>query len=705
MMCSLGHLVLSKAQSFTFEQIDAQFSNPPNAFRIVHYSMNGPMNDTVLDEMARYGIGGIQTSVPYNNYLIDETGWDLTASFINQAKERDFQVWIHDERGYPSGAAGGLVVEGHPEYEVRGLVRISRMGKGKGKMVLDLPPDIKFIQARLYQTYNGEPDLSSAKEVKFSGEKLKVRGLKGEWQLSVFGEKILDKNTQAQSTVEQFGQTGHYPSLLNKAACRRFIEMTHENYAGHLKPIEAYVDVFYTGEPNLMATYWQYDGSKAEYPYVPWEKSMIDAFRTMHGYDLMPFLDALFTGNSEQAQTVRLHYYQTIAELVAENYGGQVTDWCEKNGVRSMGHPLLEEDIICHVFNYGDMIRFLREFHIKGCDLHIGRENKQHWIFWMGKYVGSAAYLDNKDTTTIMGLLDPIIGHGMSDLTPEIPILRRTANMNLLCGLNQFTSYMPFNNPDDGYEAGEYKKFNEYVGRIAMMLRGSWSEAPIAMYYPVKTFQSKYLATDKTWKIVIEEYRGLQNVVDDLAREILENGLDFNFVSDDVLLNSTVENGKLIVGNHRYLQLVMPITEVIALNVLNKIQEIKAAGIPVHWVKALPQLGGAMQEHVEVQKIAKTLIANNSPISDLQRIRNSEFSVAFETSGQNLSIARFRKENKRIYFIVNDLKEEINLRVTSQNVKSLRLYNPVDGSIKEINLPLSEKMDGYTSLMLVEEVK
>jgi hypothetical protein len=67
-------------------------------------------------------------------------------------------------------------------------------------------------------------------------------------------------------------------------------------------------------------------------------------------------------------------------------------------------------------------------------------------------------------------------------------------------------------------------------------------------------------------------------------------------------------------------------------------------------------------------------------------------------------MARFRKENKRIYYIVNDLKEEINLRVTSQNAKSLRLYNPVDGSIKEVNLPLSERMDGYTGLMFVEEV-
>ena len=108
---------------------------------------------------------------------------------------------------------------------------------------------------------------------------------------------------------------------------------------------------------------------------------MIDSFQSMHGYNLMPHLDALFAGNSEQAQTVRMHYYQTIAELVAENYGGQISAWSKENGVRSMGHPLLEEDIICHVFCYGDMLRYLREFHIRGCDFHIGREDNNHWIY------------------------------------------------------------------------------------------------------------------------------------------------------------------------------------------------------------------------------------------------------------------------------------------------------------------------------------
>lgn len=705
-ICAFG-LILSfklQAQSFSFEQIDDSFSNPPNAFRLVHYSMNGPMNEEVLNEMTRYGIGGIQTSVTYDNYLQDEAAWDLTASFIRQAKERDLQVWIHDERGYPSGAAGGLVVKGHPEYEVRGMIRVNRTGTGTGAVTLNLPSDITFIRANICKVVNGEPDFSTVQEVTISGSKIETKGLEGNWQLSAFGEKILDKDTQAQSTIEQFGQTGHYPSLLNKEACARFIEVTHQNYANHITPIDEKIDVFYTGEPNLMASYWKYDGSTADYPYIPWEKTLIDSFRAMHNYDLMPHLDALFAGSSEKAQTIRMHYYQTIAELVAENYGGQISAWCEQNGVRSMGHPLLEEDIICHVFCYGDMLRFLREFHIRGCDLHIGREENNHWIYWMGKYVGSAAYLDDKDTATIMGLLDPIIGRGMDDLTPEIPILKRTVNMNMLCGLNQFTSYMPYNSASDGYDAGEYRKFNEYVGRVTMILRGSWSEALIAMYYPIKSFQSKYLASDNHWNKVANDFRERQIVVDDLAKGILESGIDFNFVTDDVLLKSTVQRGKLKVGSHIYSQLVMPKVEMIPLDVLKKIEEINAAGIRVHWVEAVPKLGASMEEHSEVKEIAKTILTNNAPISDLQRIRYTDFSINFEISNDHLSMARFRKEDKRIYFVVNNSRDEVTLTASSQDVQHLKIYNPVDGSTKEVTLPLLEKIGGYESLLLVETV-
>src|SRR3546814_6887190 len=74
-------------------------------------------------------------------------------------------VWLTDERGYPSGAAGGLVVEGHPEYENRGIIRISQTGSGILNTTMQLPGDIDFFRATLSPVINGSPDFGHAAEV------------------------------------------------------------------------------------------------------------------------------------------------------------------------------------------------------------------------------------------------------------------------------------------------------------------------------------------------------------------------------------------------------------------------------------------------------------------------------------------------------------------------------------------------------------
>src|SRR3546814_8746068 len=72
-------------------------------------------------------------------------------------------------------------------------------------------------------------------------------------------------------------------------------------------------------------------------------------FQNRHGYDLIPHLDALFGGTSIASQMTRLHYFQTVGDVMASNFSGQIAQWCHKNDVQSSGHFLLEEYLACHV--------------------------------------------------------------------------------------------------------------------------------------------------------------------------------------------------------------------------------------------------------------------------------------------------------------------------------------------------------------------
>ena len=61
-----------------FKTINYYFPSPPNQYRMVKYHMNNVFQQGVVDQLLDYGFGGIQTSVPYANYLQDENGWNKT---------------------------------------------------------------------------------------------------------------------------------------------------------------------------------------------------------------------------------------------------------------------------------------------------------------------------------------------------------------------------------------------------------------------------------------------------------------------------------------------------------------------------------------------------------------------------------------------------------------------------------------------------
>jgi len=680
-----------------FKTIDQYFTNPPNQYRLNQFYLDKNFDSNQSQLLKDYGIGGIQTCASYSNYLLSDAGWSQVNNNINHAISNNMQVWLTDEKGYPSGSAAGLVVSGSPELEARGVIRIIFKGSGVVSISNTLPSGIDFFRASLCPVINGEPKSTAGTTVPIVNNKIQTIGLSGEWQLSVFGIQIINKNSQAQSTP-QFGGTGKYPNLLNYNAVKKFIEVTHQSYANKVSNLGHKVELFYTNEPNLMTSYWVNDGTKAQYAYLPWESELPNKFKTMHGYDLLPYLDALFEGSSNEFKTVRIHYFQTVAEMFSSNFCGQISDWCSLNNVKMGGHFLLEENLAHHVAHYGDLFKALRRYDVAGCDIPIARKSITNWKFWMPKLISSASYLENKNSMTT-ALLDPIIDFGMGDLSPLIPDLKRTINMAFLCGINQFTSYMPFTD----YTIAEHKPFSDYMARISLMLRGAKNEAPIAMYYPIETFQSKFIASPLHYSVYVKDYEYLQKTIDRMASDILQNGLDFNYVSADAILTATINNGSVQIGGNKYSTIVMPRVEVIPLNVLKRLQLISDAGIPIHWVDALPFMGINNSEHTEVENISKTLLTNNYPMSDLQRLRNNTFSIRVSTNGTKLSMNRFVRNNKRMYFIINDSETEITITATSKTSTTIQIYNPVNGEIKTSVLPLSQKIGAFESLFLVEE--
>ena len=114
---------------------DVRFANPPAASRILpiqHGQPNEPAKvDAVLADLEADGFGGFTGNVNFADYLDSPVDWAAFRHKVEAAHARGLAVWLYDEKGYPSGTAGGKTLEGHPEWRARAyLVAVTNVPAG-----------------------------------------------------------------------------------------------------------------------------------------------------------------------------------------------------------------------------------------------------------------------------------------------------------------------------------------------------------------------------------------------------------------------------------------------------------------------------------------------------------------------------------------------------------------------------------------------
>jgi hypothetical protein len=680
------------------------FANPPAAYRLIQYHMsidparqNDDVSAEIVSKFKSFGIGGLQQSVNYKNYLEDASLWNVLATNIDKAKAAGFRSWIHDEQGYPSGMAGGKIVRDNPELESLALIKLSAEATGLVATSLSQTDNITFIKAYITPISNGNPQYQLSQTVPIANGKASTSGIAGKWRLSVFGTKVINSNSQAQSTISQFGHLGRYPNLLDARSTQKYIEMTHQRYAAHVTGLSEKTELFYTGETNLQCIPWNTSG---KYPLIPWHADLPQVFKSMHGYELWPYLDALFANTDNTSKMVRLHFYRTIGSLFSQNYSKPIANWCTANGVKALGHLLLEEYFATHVINYGDLMQVIQDYHVPMCDIPIPQPNwsDTQWDFWMPKLVSSAAFLQNKEM--VAGLLDPVVmGNSYDNLTPDINRLKRTVNMAVFGGINQFASWIPLTSY---YSPESFSWFTNYTARLCLMLRGARNATPVAMYYPIETFQANYLPGTGSWDAIAQQYAPMQLTHNTLAKNMLRNGMDYNYLTANAIVNAVCRNGFLEVGNHKYSTLLMPNVEVIPLQVLNKLIECQQKGVKVLWVGSVPTLGAQSNEHLQVQQISTGLSLTTDTSMNRSDFNPTGFNLNIASASGNLSVGKYVRGEDKIYMVVNDYGTAMTVNIQSAKTKIAKIYLPSDGSSRLVILPYSLTVNAYESVFLLE---
>jgi hypothetical protein len=181
---------------------EERFAQPPAEARILKIIHNWPDQPEVQDQrisgLRTQGFGGVVCNDSFDQYLESDAKWLAFVRAVNEAKKAGLAMWLYDERGYPSGNAGGITLRDHPQWEARGLLIAETQAQG-GPVTLDLPPGT-LVLAGAFAVRDGNIDI--AQKVDLTAQvregKLDWQAPAGRWRVMAITEDRLYEGTHAE---------------------------------------------------------------------------------------------------------------------------------------------------------------------------------------------------------------------------------------------------------------------------------------------------------------------------------------------------------------------------------------------------------------------------------------------------------------------------------------------------------------------------
>ncbi len=517
-----------------------------------------------LQGLADKGFGGVVTNVSWRNYATDPEEWRKMALAIDTACEMGLRVWLYDEKGYPSGGAGGLTVDADPDFEALGIVMLTRELAPGQSVTEELPRCHEcFMHAATYPYTDGKITDFSPLHAVFgkTTQPVTLENPSDAPALACFFiKKRLYEGTHAQHNV---CEARRYIDVTNPDAIREFIRNTYEPcYAytkHHLAEGDGKIEAMFTDEPSLMGCYInfglypqhahdEYDDTLPLYPVVSFGRDVENQFSARYSYPLAPSLVYLFFGESENAKKVRYDYYRLLSDLYEQSYFAQLSNWCDAHGLPFSGHILLEDDIRHHVVFEGNFFSLLRHMHIPGIDMLHSIPTLVHRDAFTPKLVSSIAHAYGRPH-----VMSEVSAHAQGG---KVTPMQMYASMSLqsALGVDIFTSYYS----EQQAEPALYKQINQALGRADQLMQGR-HQANVMLYYPIETFQMHHKGSDISYGSYCTEENVCAEGLRSIFYGLLDRQIDFDFTDCEYLEKCQMENGALTTPQAKsYSVLILP---------------------------------------------------------------------------------------------------------------------------------------------------
>ncbi|MBE6615533.1 MAG: hypothetical protein E7631_09550 [Ruminococcaceae bacterium] len=634
----------------SFREPDRRYA----VYQIIHGGAADPQRAAYYDER---WFGGIVGNVNYPMDFPDNPEiWKSAETGIREYIRRGMHTWLYDEKGYPSGTAGGYVTEYHPEYIAKGLYCYDYWRKigGPGIYRADVPGDTLW-KAVLIPTEGGDPidvtDCLNERGV------LYVNVPAGTFYLFMMSIRRLFDGTHA---TESYSEPRNYISLSDKAATEAFIACTHEKYKEVLgDQFGKGVLAMFTDEPSLIS--WNI--RKGVFPILPWLDSYPADFEKKYGYEFYKACVAVVLARGNDVTKRRCDFWEFIADTVADSYFGTIQDWCHANHLKSSGHMLEEERLQAHVYNYGSFYRSMKRFDWPGID-QLQTETgalMNDGAIPIARFIASFADINGEHE-----VFTEFSDHSVRErgAIAGLDCYYGSVNWHLAMGVNNFTSYYSWN----GITKEETAAFNRYTARSGFLLRQGCRDSKVAVFYPEAAMWDSYTPSTEARAIDhSDRTRRLDKAFVKASWDLIHRQIDFDYIDRELLCEAEIRDGRLCFADRAYSAVVMPCARVLEEAAMEKLLTLQKAGIDVFFCEELPvksrETGGTVPAAGEIAQLVedgKMYFAPTDGFSALLDEKLAPVCRTITTESDNgtyqpmlLSHCRITEEGLRIVYIAN----------------------------------------------------
>jgi hypothetical protein len=290
-----------------------------------------------------------------------------------------------------------------------------------------------------------------------------------------------------------------------------------------------------------------------------WTGDFAAEFEKRRGYAVEPYLPFVLDADSaitapaaaDVIRRARYDFNLTLVELFRERFIRTYIDWCHANGIQ------------------GRMQAYGRETHPLEGSMEVDLPEGESWLWGEGdrvvptptvvdKYVSSGAHLAGK----------PLIS--FEAMTNAVPVFRETLedfklglDMSLLAGVNHPVPHgFNYSPPEAGFPGwvrfGSYlneqntwwphfRRWSDYAARLSAVLRGTTAVAQAAILAPRADEWARAGLLYQPFPEVLLPWYGYH-----LWEALQQNGVQSDYVSENVLAKARFENGEMLYGPRRY---------------------------------------------------------------------------------------------------------------------------------------------------------